>query len=307
MTPDAYTNQELMLDVGDGHTLYVHDWGNPKAKTPIVFLHGGPGSGCKDKHKSAFDPTVHRVIFHDQRGTGKSLPYGERAHNTTDKLVEDIEAIATKLKLPKFILTGGSWGSTLALMYAIKHPKRVEQLVVRGIFTARQSEIDWLDEGYFKLFYPEVWERYENTVPKTYRNNPTAYHAKNILGKDPAKQITSARAYSELEGSIMSIDDRTAPSDSQADEFDPVPTTLEVSYLHSNCFIPEGYIMRQAAKLTMPVWIVQGRFDMVCPAGTAYELHQRIKGSKIIWTMAGHGNDRSTYDSFHTLFLSIAS
>ncbi len=306
MNPDEFTNQELMLDVGDGHQLYVHDWGNPKAKTPIVFLHGGPGSGCKDKHKLTFDPGIHRVIFHDQRGCGKSTPYGSLEHNTTNELVEDIEKIAKKLKLQKFILTGGSWGSTLALMYALKHPERVEQLVIRGVFTAQKSEIDWLDHGYFKLFYPELWQRYEESVPKTHRKDPTAYHAKHILGDDQSKLIESAKAYGELESSIMSIDDRPHLQAAPDEEYDPTFVKLEVNYMQNRCFIPEGYIMKNAHKLTMPVWIVQGRFDMVCPPATAYELHQRIKGSQLLWAMAGHGNDRSTYDIVRTLYLSIA-
>ncbi len=303
MTPDEYTNQELMLDVGDGHTLYVHDWGNAKAKTPIVTLHGGPGSGASDRHKQRFDPSTQRVIFHDQRGTGRSLPYGSLEHNTTNQLVEDIEKIAVRLKLNSFTLTGGSWGSTLALMYALKYPKRVSRLIVTGIFTASKSEIDWLDEGYFRIFYPELWQNFVASVPKAHQKNPTAYHAKYILGKDEAKARLSAAAYANLEGSIMSLDDRPSPK-TNTDEFDMAPAKIETYYLQNACFLPEDrYILKNAHKLTMPTWIVQGRFDMVCPPVTAHELHQRIKGSKLIWTMSGHGNDRSTYDVMRTLFL----
>lgn len=304
MTPDEFTIQELMLDVGDGHTLYVHDWGNPKTRTPIVFLHGGPGTGNSDRYKLRFDPKIHRVIFHDQRGTGKSMPYGSLKHNTTQHLVDDIEKIATTLQLSNFVLTGGSWGSTLALMYALKHPERVSQLIINGVFTASKSEIDWLDQGYFRIFYPELWQQFVASVPKTHQKDPTSYHAQRILGTDATKAMQSGQIYSNLEGSLLSIDDRHKPH--PADDFDVVPIKIEVHYLQNKCFMPqERYLLQEAHKLSMPVWIVQGRYDMVCPPVTAHELHQRIPGSKLIWTMAGHGNDRSTYDVMRTLFWQV--
>lgn len=302
MTPDEFTNQELMLEVGDGHTIYVQEWGNPEATTPIVFLHGGPGTGCSDRHKLRFDPTRQRVVFHDQRGTGKSTPYGALEHNTTEHLVEDIERVAAALNLNTFVLTGGSWGSTLALMYALKYPARVAQLIISGLFTASKSEIDWVDRGYFRIFYPELWQAFAASVPDTHRKNPTDFHAQRILGGNEAEAVESGKAYSNLEGSLMSLDDRQKPD--YGDEFDIVPIKTEVYYLQNKCFMPEErYILNNADKLTMPVWIVQGRYDMVCPPVTAHELHQRIPHSKLIWTMAGHGNDRSTYDVMRTLYL----
>ncbi len=144
MQHDMYTNQELMIDVGDGHTLYVLDWGNKDAKVPFIFLHGGPGSSVKDKHKASFDPARQRVIFFDQRGCGRSTPLGSVENNTTEKLIADISTIAVSLQIPKFIVHGTSWGSTLALAYAIKHPERVSALVIGGVFTASQVETDWL-------------------------------------------------------------------------------------------------------------------------------------------------------------------
>jgi proline iminopeptidase len=306
MTPDEFTNQELMLDVGDGHTLYVHDWGNLKAKTPIVFLHGGPGTGSSDRYKLTFDPTQHRVIFHDQRGTGKSLPYGSLEHNTTPHLVEDIEKIADKLQLDNFTLTGRSWGSTLALMYTLKYPGRVAKLIISGVFTASKSEIDWLDQGYFRIFYPELWQEFVANTPKAHQKDSVTYHAKNILGKDEAKAKVSAMQYGKLEGSLMSLDERPQPPNDPA-TYDTMPMKIETYYLQNSCFLPEErYILNNAHKLTMPTWIVQGRFDMVCPPVTAHELHQHVAGSRLIWTMAGHGNDRSTYDVMRTLYLQVA-
>ncbi len=305
MTPDEYTIKEQFLDVGDKHELYIHEWGNPKAQTPIVFLHGGPGSGVSDKHKLRFQPKQHRVIFFDQRGSGKSLPKGSLKHNTTSDQIEDIEKITVHLKLNKFVLTGGSWGSCLALAYAIKYPKRITALVLNGIFTSRKSEVEYLDSGGFRTFFPDQWAKYVSTVPQKFRKNPSAYHYKNIFGNDREASKKSAYAYSEsLEGPLLSIDDRYTPD--KYDEFDPDPMRIELHYLHHNCFIPENHIFNRAPNLKMPVWLVQGRYDMVCPPITAYELDNLLPNSQLIWTTAGHGNDRPNYDVLRTVFLQFS-
>ncbi len=181
MTPDDFTNQELFLDVGDGHQLYVHDWGRADAAIPIVFLHGGPGNGCDDRDKQKFDPAKQRLIFHDQRGSGKSIPLGSLENNTTSDLVEDIEKIARRLKLRNFVITGGSWGSCLALAYGIKYPKRLTGMVLQGLFTGSQDEISWLGKGRFREFYPDAWNRYSEATPPEYRSDPSAYHSKGRL------------------------------------------------------------------------------------------------------------------------------
>src|SRR3989344_4695027 len=176
MTPDKYTISERFIGVGNEHELYVHDYGNPKAKISILFLHGGPGSGCDDSHKQLLlNPEKQRIIFFDQRGSGKSLPKGSLRHNTTDYLIKDIEAIAKEYKLSQFVITGGSWGSCLALAYALKHPKRVKAMVLRGIFTGSSREIDFLDKGRFQDFFPDVWGAYLARTPEKYRQNPSAY------------------------------------------------------------------------------------------------------------------------------------
>lgn len=306
MTPDEFTIQEKFVDVGDGHELYVHEWGNPDAKNPIVFLHGGPGAGISDRHKQRFVPTQHRVIFFDQRGVGKSVPKGSLENNTTPKLVEDIEKIAEDLKLDSFILTGGSWGSCLALLYALKHPKRVRAMILSGIFTGRKKEIEYLDNGGFRSFYPELWEKYTKTVPAAYRKNPSKYHYERIFSPNADDAKRSAYAYSEsLERPLLNLDDRYTPD--KYDEFDPDPMKTELHYLANHCFIPENYILNNASRLKMPVWLVQGRYDMVCPPETAYELHKKLPNSKLIWTTAGHGNDRPNYDVMHALYLQLGT
>lgn len=303
MTPDQYTNQELFIEVGDGHDLYVQDWGNKAIKTPVIFLHGGPGNGCNDGHRSRFDPLQQRVIFFDQRGCGRSIPYGSLEHNTTADLVADITKIADKLGLKQFILHGGSWGSTLALAYALEHPKRVKAMVLQGIFTGSQSEIDYLDQGLFRTFYPDVWDRYLQATPAEHRKDPGVYHVPRILGSDEQAVRQSGFAYSFVEYSILHLDDR--PKQGDPETFDPTETRIEVHYMHNRCFMPDRHILKNAHKLTMPVWLVQGRYDMVCPPATAYELNQKLPNSELIWTVAGHANDRANYDACRTILLAL--
>ncbi|MDB5170403.1 MAG: putative proline iminopeptidase [Candidatus Saccharibacteria bacterium] len=290
-----------MLNVGDGHDLYVQDWGNKDAKTPIVFLHGGPGAGVKDRHKQRFDPKKQRLIFFDQRGAGKSSPKGSIEHNTTQDLVEDIEKLAKHLKLDTFIITGGSWGVCLAFAYAFKYPERVTAMVLSGIYTATRAETEHIDNGGFRSYYPDVWENYVNRAPKEYADDPSSFHYAQALGNDAEAAKASIYAYSELEGSLLSLDDRYTPENFE--EFDPNNMKIELHYLANNCFIPEGYIAQNAPKLTMPIWLVQGRYDMVCPPITAYNLNKQLKNSHLIWTVAGHGNDRANYDVMRTILL----
>ncbi len=305
MNPDQFTIGEHYIEVGDGHALYVQDWGNNRAKIPILFLHGGPGSGTRDSHKQTFDPTLQRVIFFDQRGAGKSIPKGSLEHNSTDKLIEDVETIVTHLKLNQFIITGGSWGSLLALAYTIKHPKRVKAMVLRGIFTGRKQEIAYVDGGEFKRFFPDAWQSYLDKTPKTYHKSPSKYHYERVFGEDAEAAKASAYAYAELESALLSLDDRHMPI--HYEEFDPDPMRIELHYLRHGCFMPDNHIMDNAHKLTMPIWLVQGRYDMVCPPFTAYELHQKLPNSHLIWTTAGHSNDRANYDVTRTILLQMVT
>lgn len=286
MTPDAHTNSELTLAVGGGHRLYVQDWGNPAAATPIISLHGGPGGSSKDSSKANFDPTTQRVIFFDQRGCGRSTPYGSLTHNTTADLVADIEKIANRLKLPAFILTGGSWGSCLALAFALAHPDRVSALILHGIFTGSEAENNWDDTGQCRFFFPEAWAAYLAATPAEHQSDPSAYHTAHILGKDADRAKSSAYAYGRLEGSLIKLDDRFTME--PFDTYDPTGTRLEVHYLANACFMPKNFILDNAKRLTMPVWLVQGRYDMVCPPITAHRLHQKLPNSHLIWTVNGH-------------------
>lgn len=306
MTPDEYTIKEYMLPVGNGHTVYVHDWGNPKSKQPFLFLHGGPGSGCNDAFKAFFDGTRDRVIFFDQRGAGKSTPKGKLEHNTTQDLISDIEHILDNHGLEKIIIFGGSWGTTLALAYALAHPGRVASMVIRGIFTGRQAEIDHLDKGNFRNFFPDVWDAYLLRTPEQYRDDPTAYHSARAVGDDTKAAFESSYALGEFEGSVSALEDRHKATDPKI--FDPVPARIEAHYIMNHCFMEENYIMDNAHTLSMPIWIVQGRYDMVCPPVTAYELHKRLPQSSLVMTQSGHsGNDHGNFDALRATVAALAA
>lgn len=301
MTPDTYTIQELQLDVGDGHNLYVHDWGNPSAAHPIIYLHGGPGGRVDDKKKYLFDPSRQRVVFFDQRGSGASTPSGTLEHNTTQDLIGDITKIIDKLEIAKFVLHGTSWGSTLALAYAIAYPNRVHALVIGGIFTGSTAEIEWQDKGTCKLFFPDIWDAYEERTPEEFRTDPTAYHHEKILHGTPDEQKASGFAFENLESGLAFLDDRPRPI--AYEEYDPASIRLEVHYLQNRCFLPERYILDRADSLPMPVFIVQGRYDMICPPVTAYELAKRLPRSELYWTTAGHVTEHETWNLFKLLLL----
>jgi proline iminopeptidase len=286
MTPDEFTSSEIMLDVGDGHSLYIQDWGNPKAKLPIVFLHGGPGNGCSDSDKRKFDPAKERVIFHDQRGSGKSTPCGSLENNQTDNLIADIDKIKQKFGLDEFIMVGGSWGSTLSLLYAIAHPDKVKGLVIDGIYMGTRSENDWIDDDRWRLFYPDIWEKYVLSVPEEAKEHPTRYHLKQAMGNDPEKAKKSIYEYTKLEMALLKIDDIYTPG--SYDKFDPSSVKIEIHYVSNNCFIEDGYILKNSDLLTMPIRIIQGRYDMVCPPRAAYELSQKLSDAKLVWTINGH-------------------
>jgi proline iminopeptidase len=305
MNADEHTNREFFLDVGNGHQLYVQDWGNPNAKDPVISLHGGPGSATKDNFKLRYSPEQHRVIFFDQRGCGKSLPYGSLEHNTTTDLIADIKTIITHFEFSSVVLAGGSWGACLALAFALKHPKLVKALVLQGIFTASQAEVDWIFKGQFRPFFPEVWERYLAATPKKHHDDPSAHHLKNILSDDEGAAHASGLAVNSLEAAVMTLDDRFTPPDPET--FDPTYAKIFAHYFTNGSFMPDRYILDNAHKLTMPVWLVQGRYDMDCPPVTAYELDQKLPNSKLIFTIASHrGSERETHSVMRTILLQFS-
>lgn len=295
MIPDTHTIQEVQLPVGDGHELYVQLWGKKSAHTTFIYLHGGPGSGCHDGHKAYFDPAKHQVIFFDQRGCGKSMPYGSLQNNTTEDLVRDISKVADHFGIEKFVLVGRSWGSCLALAYALVNPTKVSAMVIGGIFTGSQSEIDFIEQGEFKAFFPEAWEAFLARTPEKFRNNPAKYHQKRMFEGNEKAALESAYAFAELEGSLVRLDDRHAEQDKTT--FDPVSTRIEIHYTANRCFMEDEYIFTNASKLNMPVKIIQGRYDAVCKPAAAHRLHSALPNSQLTWTIAGHSSsDRANFD-----------
>ncbi|MBW3568657.1 alpha/beta fold hydrolase [Candidatus Parcubacteria bacterium] len=296
---DEFTIAEHRFKTNDGiHKLYVQEWGNPDG-TPILFLHGGPGSRCSDRHKIPYNPKKHYVIFFDQRGCGQSQPNASLKHNETNYLIEDMELIRNKLKLKSFSINGGSWGSTLGLCYAIAHPDRVISMVLNGVFLATKAEIEWFERGGYKQFFPEVFEFLATGVPDSHLNNPGAYHRQKFITEGRKE---SAYRYSEAELKVLRLNNQYIPPP-YSNEYDTTYGTLITHYMDKACFIKENYILKNASKLTMPVHIVHGRYDMVCQPINAYNLHKKLPESNIYWTMAGHaGSDRSNFDVLSTIY-----
>jgi proline iminopeptidase len=294
---------EKMIDVGDNHVLYAQEWGNPDVSTPIMFLHGGPGSHVKDTHRSVFNPKTQRVIFFDQRGCGKSTPYGSLENNTTDKLIEDITKIADAFSAKTFVLHGSSWGSALALAYALKYPERVHALVIGGVFTGSKAEASWINNGQFKTFFPDVWQAYLDRTPTEHHSNPSNYHFDKVVNGTADQQKLSGYAYDRLETGIIQLNDRHEEEDFE--KYDPAGIRIEMHYLSNRCFLPDRHILNNADKLNMPIHVVQGRYDMVCPPHTAYELHAKLPNSQLYWTLSGHRHEHEDTNIFRSIFASL--
>ncbi|MCA9324364.1 prolyl aminopeptidase [Candidatus Saccharibacteria bacterium] len=279
MNDDQYALESGLLDVGGGHQIYFQQWGNKDAE-PIFFLHGGPGSGCKDKHKAAFDPKKHLVIFHDQRGCGKSTPFGKLEHNTTQDLIADIEKLREKFGFEKISLFGGSWGSALALAYAIEHPDRVNKMLINGIYTGTKKESDYIQLGGLSTHFPESWQQYIEVVPEDQRDNTVRYYFEKMQSEDIEEASEHVRRWVINESAASSIDpdmSSNAIANQEIDDSTLSLALLEAHYFINDCFMPDRYILNSADKLkNIPIVMVQGRFDHVCPPETAYALAEAI-------------------------------
>ncbi len=283
------------LDVGDGQQVYWELSGNPDGK-PVVFLHGGPGGGTDPAYRQFFDPAAYRIVLFDQRGCGRSTPHvadgADLSVNTTDRLLADIEMLRDHLDVERWQVFGGSWGSTLALAYAQKHPHRVTELVLRGIFLLRRSEIDWYYNGGAAHLFPELWEQFLAPVPEQERDGDLveAYH-RLLHANDVEIATRAAIAWSAWEGATSSLlpkPERIA--ESSEPRFALAFARIENHYFHHRGFLEEGQLLRDAARLEgIPGVIVQGRYDVVCPATSAWALHRAWPGSQLdIVGDAGH-------------------
>ena len=309
--PPLAPYQTGFLPVGAGHSLYWELSGNPEGK-PVLFLHGGPGGGCAPDHRRFFDPTVYRVCLFDQRGAGQSRPLGEIAENTTAHLIGDIEHLRSHLGVARWLVFGGSWGSTLALAYAQVHPERVAALVLRGIFLGRLSELQWWLYG-LKAVFPDAWEAFAGYLPAEERGDLLAGYYRRLTDPDPAVHMPAARTWARYEAACSTL--MPSPQTIQAFSRDPVALALarlEAHYFVNGVFLEEGQLLAEAGRLAdIPGVIVQGRYDMVCPPISAFELARAWNRAELqIVPDAGHsamepGTRRrlvAACDRFSTLF-----
>ena len=287
--PEIEPFRSGMLTLDGLHEMYWEECGNPRGAA-VVFLHGGPGAGAAPAHRRFFDPAHYRIVVFDQRGAGRSRPLGELRDNTTPLLVEDIERLRRHLKIERWLVFGGSWGSTLALAYGTKHPERCTGLILRGIFLCRESEIDWFLYGLRNLF-PEAWSAFAAAIPEAERGDLLSAYYLRLTDPDPAVHMPAARAWSIYEGSCSTL----LPSPETVAYFasDVVALGLariEAHYFRNGIFMPEDALLASVACVRhVPAVIVQGRYDAVCPIVTADDLHRAWPEAEyVVVADAGH-------------------
>ena len=264
------------LRVSELHEIYFEEYGNPKGK-PAVYLHGGPGGGSNPSQAEFFHPQKYRAILFDQRGCGKSTPHAELRDNTTWDLVADMEQLRAHLGIDKWQICGGSWGSSLALAYAQTHPDRVSEIILRGIFTLRRAELKWFYQEGASWIYPDVWERFIAPIPPPERDDLIRAYHRRLTGDDKEEQLKCAQAWSSWEGATLSLmQDDKREGDFTRPEFALPFARIECHYfINGGFFSPEDQLIRNAEKIRhIPAVIVQGRYDVVTPMQTAWELHR---------------------------------
>lgn len=289
--PEIEPFNEFSLDVGNGHNIHVEQCGNPEGAS-VVFLHGGPGGGIQPSYRQYFDPKKYHIVLFDQRGCGKSTPFANLEHNTTWDLVEDINRIKNHLKISKWSVFGGSWGSTLALAYAQAYPQDVNALFLRGIFLLRKKEVDWFyQEGASKIF-SDTWEQFLSPIEEDKRGDLLSAYHEILTGDDKQKQIEAAKCWSVWEASASKlIQNKDLMEDFSDPEFAIAFARIECHFFKNKGFLDtDNYLIKNAHKLKdIPTIIVQGRYDIVCPVESAWELSKAMPHAKlVIIDDAGH-------------------
>ncbi len=289
--PDIEPYNSGHIQVSPIHSLYFEEAGNPKG-APVLFLHGGPGAGINPKHRRFFDPAHYRIILFDQRGAGRSQPHAEIIENTTDHLIADIEKLRRMMAVDKWLVFGGSWGSTLALAYAIRHSSRVAGLILRGVFLGRKSEVRWLFQEGASAVFPDYWESYLQPIPAAERHDLVAAYHRRLTGDNAFERLRCAQAWSGWEASVCKlVPDENLIRESVADKMALSLARLECHYCLNGLFLPaDNHILENVKLLSaIPMRIVQGRYDMACPAVSAWDLHRAAPHSVIrIVGEAGH-------------------
>lgn len=285
--------QSEMLKVSPLHTIYVEQCGAQRGR-PALALHGGPGGGLSPEMRRFFDPSRYRVVLMDQRGCGRATPHAEIAENTTWDLVADIERVRERAGIDKWLVFGGSWGSTLALAYAAKHPERVAGLVLRGVFLLTKAEIDWFYQHGASNIFPDAFERYASIIPEQERGDLVAAFHKRLTSIDREERLRAARAWARWEGETISIAGPSAlPSRFNEDRFVEAFARIECHYFtHGGFFERDGWLLEQAPRFAhIPTRIVHGRYDMCTPLASAWALKQRMPSAELdIIPDAGHSS-----------------
>ncbi len=273
--PEIEPYETGMLHVGDGHTLYYERCGTPGA-TPAVFLHGGPGGGISPSHRRLFDPARYDVLLFDQRGCGRSTPHAELAANTTWHLVDDIERLRALVGVERWLVFGGSWGSTLALAYAETHPARVSALILRGIYTATPAELAWYYQFGVSEMFPEKWAGFVAPIPEAERGDMIQAYRRILTGDDESAKLEAAKAWTIWEGeTITLLPDPAMREAFQDGHFALAFARIENHFFAHAAWLEDGQLLRDAGRLAgIPGTIVHGRYDMPCPARNAYALHK---------------------------------
>jgi proline iminopeptidase len=270
------------IEVSDGHRLYVEECGTSEG-IPVLFVHGGPGSGCENYHRRFFDPAMYRIILFDQRGCGRSVPHASLEGNTTGQLVEDMETIRVQLGVTQWVVFGGSWGSTLGLVYAETHPTRVLGLILRGIFLCRPRDIHWFYQEGASFLLPDYWHDYLQTIPAAERGNLVEAYYRRLTGNDELMRMAAAKSWSLWEGRASTL----LPRASVVDHFANPHTALslariECHYFMHDSFLKPNQILNDAGRLKdIPGVIVHGRYDVVCPVEQAWELHKAWPAARL--------------------------
>ena len=282
-------NRSGTLAVDPIHTLYWEESGNPQGM-PVLFLHGGPGSGTSPRQRRFFDPDHYRIILFDQRGAGRSTPLGEYRDNTTQLLIADIERLREMLGIERWLLFGGSWGSTLALAYGQAHPQCCLGFILRGIFLCSRGEIDWFLYG-MEQFFPEVHAEFVAPLPTAERHDLLQAYRRRLFADDPAVYAPAARAWSRYEGRCLTLrPDPAAVEEFSSDAVSLGVGRLEAHYFLNGGFLAPGQLLRDVARIAhLPAVIIQGRYDVVCPPVSAYRLHQAWPQARLqMIDAAGH-------------------
>ncbi len=280
------------IEVGDGHVLYVEECGIPDG-VPVLFVHGGPGAGCREQDRRFFDPEKYRIILFDQRGAGRSKPHASIENNTTAHLVADMEVIRAALKVKKWLLFGGSWGSTLSLLYAEAHSESVSGLILRGVFLFRKQDAEWFYQSGASRLFPDYWQDFIGALPESERDDVLGAYHRRLAGDNELVRMGAAKAWSLWEARCATLD----PNPQVVSWFSSPHVALamariEAHYMVNKAFIEEDQICRNAEKLAgLPLIIVHGRYDVICPVDQAYALHRASPGSELdIIRDAGHAS-----------------